>query len=43
MHDFEDVLEGRQSWKSLLRGFFEEAAGDSRSGDGAGGGGRRRR
>jgi hypothetical protein len=43
VHDFGDVLEGRQSWMSLLRGFFEEAAGDSRSGDGGGGGGRRRR
>jgi hypothetical protein len=27
VHDFEDVIEGRQSWRSLLRGFFEEAAG----------------
>ncbi len=27
VHDFEDVVEGRQSWKSLLRGFFEEAGG----------------
>jgi hypothetical protein len=33
VHDFEDVIEGRQTWRSLLRGFFEEA----------GGGGSRRR
>jgi hypothetical protein len=26
VHDFEDVIEGRQSWRSLLRGFFEEAS-----------------
>ena len=33
VHDFEDAIEGRQSWRSLLQGFFEEAGG---------GGGRRR-
>jgi hypothetical protein len=27
VHDFGDVIEGRQSWRSLLRGFFEEAGG----------------
>lgn len=27
VHDFEDVLDGRQSWKSLLRGLFEEPEG----------------
>jgi hypothetical protein len=26
-HNFEDVLEGRQSWRGLLRGFLEDAAG----------------
>ncbi len=26
-HDFEDVIEGRQTWRSLLRVFFEEADG----------------
>lgn len=31
VHDFEDVMEGRQSWRSLLRGFFEEAGGGSGS------------
>lgn len=30
VHDFEDVIEGKQSWRSLLRGFFEEG------GDGSG-------
>lgn len=29
VHDFEDVLDGRQSWKGLLRGFFEESEGGS--------------
>jgi hypothetical protein len=27
VHDLEDVIDGRQSWRSLLRGFFEEAGG----------------
>lgn len=27
VHVFEDAVEGRQSWRSLLRGFFEEAGG----------------
>jgi hypothetical protein len=36
VNDFEDVIQGRGSWRSLLRGFFEEA-------DGRGGGGRGRR
>jgi len=27
VHDFENVIEGKQSWRSLLRGFFEEAGG----------------
>jgi hypothetical protein len=25
VHDFEDVLDGRKSWKGLLKGFFDEA------------------
>jgi len=31
VHDFEDVIEGRQSWRSLLRGFFEKGGGSDGS------------
>lgn len=48
--DFGDVMEGRKTWKDLLRGFVEEAGGaGGRSESGSdrererGGSGRRRR
>lgn len=33
--DFGDVMEGRKTWKDLLRGFVEEAAGAGGSSSGS--------
>jgi hypothetical protein len=31
--DFSDVVDGRKSWKDLLRGFFDEASGSGNGDD----------